>query len=641
MRYNPTHEGFGAPRSEEERPGRLALVHVERHAAQPLNFLCEMVPRSRLGTMIPSLLVSAALLRAKAWCARPLAFAAGRPAFSRRLDLCLAAVSEQPAATMGRVGVLESEADFVHAINGTSGDDLVVVKFFAPWCRACRGLEPKYKRLSVEYAAKGGVRFYELSHKTMAAQEGGSDFLQKHEVNVLPLIHFYARGARVEAFPCGPRKIELLREKLEKWHGFAQKETNEILDVAVEAPASVVSDDTSRSPGSDDASADRAELIENVELSEAELELAWSALKRGFQWMSNEQMRGMLRGARTASYAPGDVLVAEGEVGRRFFILLGGECDVYQLGKATSENRLSGFSPDATRTAFGGRINMLAAGAFFGERALVENQPRVATIVAATSVKALSIERSALADAGVLDYISQLQTTTRWGYELANQHVSQSYANDPSRAVATAERPQRRILEPLSVMQRLRLVRIVVRAFDQAASRSPAWGDEAEKAYRRRLVDQLTDQQRFEFEQTFDLLDRNGDGAINVEELKELMRAFGRTDLSNEHLSDIMNKANPEIEGNDVLNRQDFLALLAQAEFSAMFLETFKLLDQDGHGWLEAEQLWRMLEILVGRDFHDKKLDALADKFGVDDGMIDYAAFVRILLMSPAALSVP
>ena len=41
-------------------------------------------------------------------------------------------------------------------------------------------------------------------------------FLQGLEVNVLPLVQFYAGGKRVETFPCGPRKIELLREKLEE-----------------------------------------------------------------------------------------------------------------------------------------------------------------------------------------------------------------------------------------------------------------------------------------------------------------------------------------------------------------------------------------------------------------------------------------
>lgn len=546
-----------------------------------------------------------------------------------------ASVSQQQDSptTESFITSLDTEAAFVSAINSTAKDDLIVVKFFAPWCRACRGLEPKYKRLSVEYAARGGVQFFELSHKTMAAQEGGSDFLQKHEVNVLPLIHFYARGKRVEAFPCGPRKIELLREKLEQWHNFASSsaapppEEKEVVMEQVPIPTTI------------DGISD--------ELSESESKLAWLALQRGFgKWMKEDQLKGLLREARTATYDPGSVLVAEGEVGRRFFILLGGECDVYQLEKATSENHISGFSPDATRTAYGARTNVLSAGAFFGERALVENQPRVATIVAATRVKALALERSALAEAGVLDYIGG-QPFTRWGYEWPAQVQPQQQAlqsDDASQQLETAdvEQSQRTLLEPLSVMQRLRLVRIVVRAFDQAASRSPAWGDEAEKAYRRKLVDQLTDQQRREFEHTFDLLDKNGDGEINLDELRDLMQAFGRTDLTNEYLSDMLNKANPEVENSEILQKADFLALLAQAEFSAMFLETFKILDPEGHGWLEAEQLWRVLEILVGRGFHDeKKLEALADKFGVDDGVIDYAAFVRILLMSPTALSFP
>jgi len=533
----------------------------------------------------------------------------------RRCGVAVASVASEP----GLIGSLESEAEFEAAVNGTA-KELVVIKFFAPWCRACRGLEPKYKRLSVEYAAKGGVRFYELSHKTMAAQEGGSEFLQKHEINVLPLIHFYLGGQRVEAFPCGPRKIELLREKLEQWH--RKPEGGAAVEAEAEAEPSL--------PSPEERPANLTSLTAEA-LSEEELRTAWSALEVGFERMSEAQMRGVLRAGRAATYEPGDVLVAEGDVGRRFFIVLGGECDVYQLEKTPSDNRLSGFSPNAARTAYGARTNVLRAGAFFGERSLVENAPRVASIVAATRVKALAVERSALADAGILETMG----SRPWGYERADE--------PPPPPAATAPDGQRqRLLEPLSVMQRLRLVRIVVRAFDQAASRSPAWGDESEKAYRRRLVDQLTDQQRREFEQTFDLLDRNRDGAINLDELRNLMQAFGRSDLSNEHLTDMLNKANPEVEGNDVLQKTDFLALLAQAEFSAMFLETFRLLDPDGVGWLEAEQLWRVLDILVGRGdhIHDQgKLDALAERFGVDDGVIDYSAFVRILLTSPASLS--
>ncbi|KAJ8601892.1 hypothetical protein CTAYLR_002658 [Chrysophaeum taylorii] len=556
---------------------------------------------------------------ARRWCASGWVPAPPPHRWNRRAAVEEAPTQKsQPPPPPTTIGVLESEADFVRAINATAGSDLIVIKFFAPWCRACRGLDPKYKRLSVEYAAKGGgVQFFELSHKTLASAEGGSEFLQKHEINVLPLIHMYARGQRVEAFPCGPRKIELLREKLERWHHFADRE-----EAAPPPPPPPREEEPP-------PALPPLPVTASAQLSPDELRVAWSALEAGFRELGNDQLGALLAEARTATYESGDVLVAEGEIGRRFFVLLEGECDVYQQQVLTSENRLSGFSPDATRTAYGARTNVLARGAFFGERALVENRPRVASIVAATRVKALAVERSALADAGVLDYL-QKSRRTEWGYERV--------APPPAK---TNQKPLS--LDPLSVMQRLRLVRSVVRAFDQAASRSPAWGDEAEKAYRRHLVDQLTDQQRLEFEHTFDLLDKNNDGTINLDELRDLMRAFGRVDLQDADLTDMIDKANPELEGNAVLVKQDFIALMAQAEFSSMFLETFKLLDPAGHGWLEAEQLWRVLETLVGKSFHsdEKHLSALADRFGVDDGVIDYQAFVRILLMSPAALSFP
>lgn len=37
------------------------------------------------------------------------------------------------------------------------------------------------------------------------------------------MVQFYANGERIEAFPCGPRKIELLREKLEKWQNWHRR----------------------------------------------------------------------------------------------------------------------------------------------------------------------------------------------------------------------------------------------------------------------------------------------------------------------------------------------------------------------------------------------------------------------------------
>ena len=362
-------------------------------------------------------------------------------------------------------------------------------------------------------------------------------------------------------------------------------------------------------------------------------------------------------------------------LGRRFFVLLDGECDVFQLANLASSSRMPGFSPDPTRTAFGGRTNTLVAGAYFGERALVTNEPRAASIVAATNAVALIVDRSALAkadrkvwgeDATFESLADLLESSTEgvlwgegmlWGYERrgpgASEYTKSTLNPDRIREngrvppVAKNDSPKgtstyfETTTAPLPVMQRLRLVRSVIRAFDQASARSPRWGDAAEIAYRKDLVAQLTSYQRQEFEQTFKLLDRDGDGSISVTDLAALMIAVGRHPDAVE-LSNMINKANPEVEGNKNLKLEDFLALLAQAEFSAMFLEAFKLLDPAGHGWVESELLWQMMNALIpsaaveGKtaipEFFGGKLDELVDTFGVSDGHIDYQAFVKIMM---------
>ena len=131
---------------------------------------------------------------------------------------------------------------------------------------------------------------------------------------------------------------------------------------------------------------------------------------------------------------------------------------------------------------------------------------------------------------------------------------------------------------------------------------------------------------------------------ITIDELQTLMSAF-RADLQDTDLTEMLNKANPVVDGNLSLTKHDFLALMAQAEFSAMFLETFKLLDPHQLGFLEAEHLAKVLDTLLaienGPTFQ-LNYHFLADSFGLDeDGHIDYAAFVKILLSSSGSSLVP
>lgn len=574
-----------------------------------------------------------------------LAFFSPRPMRGTQFVNYVAEVSSET-----HVHRLSDEKSFTAATNAR---DLVVIKFYAPWCRACRGLEPKYKRIAMEYGNKKAT-FYEISHKAITGWDEGTALLQALDVNVLPLVQIYADGKRVEAFPCGPRKIELLREKLEKWHFKGTLTSNSYQT------------DT-RSQRQRDAQRVSLEQMHHTFSASPRIEIANTRMMAAGNVMArvpllaelNEaQLGAVLAESRIVAYDAGDILISEGDIGRRFFVLLDGECDVFELSNLASSSRMPGFSPDPTRTNLGGRTNTLVAGAYFGERALVTNEPRAASIVAVMSVVALIVDCSALAKAdrkvwgedvifeSLADLFAGSSEEAFWGYErkapviLSGENRKKNQLSlDP--AFRTGSDYFENRTTPLPVMQRLRLLRSVVRAFDQAAARTPKWGDVAEISYRQGLVAQLTSYQRQELKQIFALLDRDCDGSISVPDLASLMIAVGRRPEALE-LANMINKANPEIEGNTHLRLADFLALMAQAEFSAMFLEAFKLLDPEGHGWVESERLWQMMNALIPSttdgdkelvpEFFDGKLDELIDTFGVSDGHIDYQAFVKIMM---------
>jgi CRP-like cAMP-binding protein len=89
-----------------------------------------------------------------------------------------------------------------------------------------------------------------------------------------------------------------------------------------------------------------------------------------FAGLSKGQLGQLASIADEIDLPEGKVLTREGERGREFFILLGGEAEVRRKGK---------------------KLDTRQAGEFFGEIALVSDVPRVATVTTASPVRALVI----------------------------------------------------------------------------------------------------------------------------------------------------------------------------------------------------------------------------------------------------------
>jgi CRP-like cAMP-binding protein len=140
-----------------------------------------------------------------------------------------------------------------------------------------------------------------------------------------------------------------------------------------------------------------------------------------FSALSERHLRMAVAGTRLVRLAPGEAVFRQGDPGDALFVVASGEVAVQgQEGGARGVRRAS---PDADHR--GGvwgpsqgpqdsrELARLGEGAFFGEIALLVDQPRNATVVAATDTELLAIDR-ALVHALVADAPALLQVILRF-----------------------------------------------------------------------------------------------------------------------------------------------------------------------------------------------------------------------------------
>lgn len=102
------------------------------------------------------------------------------------------------------------------------------------------------------------------------------------------------------------------------------------------------------------------------------------------------------------SYAAGETILQQGDLGQEFFIIAEGETSVTQgaggtgaevitaEGGASVTQRAGGMGAEVITT----EVNRLGPGDYFGELALLTNAPRSATVTALTAVQCLILSRS-------------------------------------------------------------------------------------------------------------------------------------------------------------------------------------------------------------------------------------------------------
>ena len=143
---------------------------------------------------------------------------------------------------------------------------------------------------------------------------------------------------------------------------------------------------------------------------------------------------------------------------------------------------------------------------------------------------------------------------------------------------------------------------------------------------------ELTEEQKQEIKEAFDLFDTDKTGTIDYHELKVAMRALG-FDVKKQEVLGLMKEY--DREGNGAIEYIDFLDIMThkiqERDPVEEILKAFKLFDEDNSGRISLRNLRRVAREL-GENLSDDELQAMIDEFDKDgDGEINENEFLGIM----------
>mmetsp|Transcript_5343 Transcript_5343/g.15583 ORF Transcript_5343/g.15583 Transcript_5343/m.15583 type:complete len:520 (-) Transcript_5343:327-1886(-) len=503
------------------------------------------------------------------------------------------------------------------------------------------------------------------------------DYIKSIGVLALPSVHIYAGSeGLVENFPCGPSKVPIFKKKLASTLNLKidpqtlQLKSLATVDGEIDcslpemqaaepcADRSIVSigDRTELSVGSAVVSEDMYYYLRN--------EIPY------FKDFNDDEFKLLMNNAKLQTFEAGSVILRQGIEGRTFFVIDSGEVEL-------SINVAMASDPLMTPPGYlGAVINRLGEREFFGERSLITGNPLAASLRATEKTRCYAFDKDDIPATSVLsgkvspsdERLAQIDD--KYGLELVDldykaidgQTRSANAANQARGSVNTPEvligvdtddeieipldvGTQEQVVEMdimpgvhvngnddmvISLLLRFQLIRSAARCFEYIVHTQTQWGGKGEQRRRSMLVSRLTAAQREEFTSVFRLIDTDNSNTITMLELKRAMMSIGE-EKTDEELYDMINKADPLIDGNTAMSYKDFMGVMAEAEFYYLFMETFKVMDKQNIGFVKASDLDKAL--CGVRDLISDDRKSIID---VDDGnmLIDYEQFARMLLGS-------
>ncbi|PAV22664.1 Ca2+-binding EF-hand [Pyrrhoderma noxium] len=143
---------------------------------------------------------------------------------------------------------------------------------------------------------------------------------------------------------------------------------------------------------------------------------------------------------------------------------------------------------------------------------------------------------------------------------------------------------------------------------------------------------ELSDEQKQEIKEAFELFDTDKDRCLDYHELKVAMRALG-FDLKKAEVLKILR--DHDKTGHGLMDYEDFVKIMSERILARDPLDeikrAFQLFDDDNTGKISLRNLRRVARDL-GDKLDDEELQAMIDEFDLDqDGEINEQEFIAIM----------
>ena len=132
--------------------------------------------------------------------------------------------------------------------------------------------------------------------------------------------------------------------------------------------------------------------------------------------------------------------------------------------------------------------------------------------------------------------------------------------------------------------------------------------------------------------EAFELIDKNADGEITLDELEKLYENLGDK-LNKAEIQDMINEV--DLEGNGSITFEGFKGLMDRKfrdeDIEEELIETFKKFDQDNNGLIGPEDVFNLLQSF-GQDITINEAEDMVKNVDLDqDGFVNYQEFVKMI----------